>query len=69
MLTASQLAQQLHQLSFSELRALRLNQEIEQLAPLTAAQILALAPQIEAALAESNRLSEQSRRIIHQCLQ
>lgn len=69
MLTAAQLADSLQNLPPTELRALRLNQEIEHLAPLTAAQVLALAPQIEAALAESNRLSEQSRRIIHQCLQ
>ena len=69
MITASQLAHHLQQLPPSELRALRLNQEIEQLAPLTAAQVLALAPQIEAALAESSRLSDHSRRIIQQCLQ
>lgn len=69
MLTASQLAYHLQELPPSELQALRLSQEIEQLAPLTAAQVLALAPQIEAALVESHRLSEQSRRVIHQCLQ
>ena len=68
MITPSQLAFQLQQLSSSELRALRLNREIEQLVPLTAAQVLALAPQIEAALAETVRLSDHSRRIIQQCL-
>ena len=73
MIRASQIAHQLDQLKPVDLQAARLVRHIEhgELASgsMSATGLLALVPNIEAALDEAERLAEHSRRIVKQCLE
>lgn len=71
MINASQIATRLTSLKPSEVQAIRLAREIEQgeFGGLPATALLEISPRIEAALAEAERIAEESRRIVRQCLE
>ena len=73
MITPGQISIALVTLKPADLEATHLLQELHQRqtaegSELSATDLLAISPRLEAALAEAERLSEQSRRIVRQCL-